>query len=115
MAKEENKKGLKNLIPFNELTEEAQREIASKGGVASAEAKREKKKLKETLQALMEMTDEATGKNNQDLLCVALFKEALKGNVQAFNSLRDTMGEKPVEEVRNTNINTEPLKIEIVE
>ena len=36
----------KNLIPFNKLTESQQREIASKGGKASVEAKRKRKTLK---------------------------------------------------------------------
>ena len=39
----------KNLIPFNERTKSQQREIASKGGKASVEAKRKRKTLKEEL------------------------------------------------------------------
>ena len=36
-----------NLIPLNQRTKEAQREIRSKGGKASAEKKREIKKMSE--------------------------------------------------------------------
>ena len=39
--------GRENLIPFDELTEEEQRKIASKGGKASVKARREKKLLSE--------------------------------------------------------------------
>lgn len=109
----ENKKGLENLKPFNKLTEDKQREIAQKGGLASVEARREKKLLKDTLQALLELKDDA-GKTNQQRLCLALFEKACKGDVQAFNSLRDTIGEKPVDKVEQTNIDTTPFEVKIV-
>lgn len=32
---------------------------------------------------------------NQMAMTVAMFDEAMQGNVQAFNTLRDTAGEKP--------------------
>lgn len=44
MAKEN-----KNLIPFNERTEEEQREIARMGGIASGKARREKQKTQQIL------------------------------------------------------------------
>jgi len=36
-----------NLIPFNKLTQSEQRKIATQGGVASGEARRQKKTLKQ--------------------------------------------------------------------
>ena len=36
-----------NLIPFNELTQSEQRKIAVQGGIASGEARRQKKTLKQ--------------------------------------------------------------------
>lgn len=86
----------KNLIPFNELTESQQREIASKGGKASAEAKRKRKTLKEELLLMLE--DEEVQKS----VAVALIQEAQSGNVKAFGMLRDTIGEAPVEKVQTT-------------
>ena len=86
----------KNLIPFNELTESQQREIASKGGKASAEAKRKRKTLKEELLLMLE--DEEVQKS----VVVALIQEAQNGNVKAFGMLRDTIGEAPVEKVQTT-------------
>ena len=86
----------KNLIPFNELTESQQREIASKGGKASAEAKRKRKTLKEELLLMLE--DEEVQKS----VAVALIQEAQNGNVKAFGMLRDTIGEAPVEKVQTT-------------
>ena len=84
------------LIPFNELTESQQREIASKGGKASVEAKRKRKTLKEELLLMLE--DEEVQKS----VAVALIQEAQNGNVKAFGMLRDTIGEAPVEKVQTT-------------
>ena len=86
----------KNLIPFNERTKSQQREIASKGGKASVEAKRKRKTLKEELLLMLE--DEEVQKS----VAVALIQEAQSGNVKAFGMLRDTIGEAPVEKVQAT-------------
>lgn len=72
---------------------EQQSEIARKGAYASAEAKRKRKTLKEELLLLLEEGD--TQKN----VSVALINKVLAGDVQAFNTLRDTIGEKPIEKV----------------
>lgn len=100
-----------NLIPFNELTEEKQRELASKGGKASGEARKQKKLMREQLNMLLnlpiksskikvqlkELGVEDTEMNNQMALLIAMYQKALKGDVSAFNTLRDTSGEKPIE------------------
>ena len=86
----------KNLIPFNERTKSQQREIASKGGKASVEAKRKRKTLKEELLVMLE--DEKL----QQSVAIALIKQAQKGNVKAFGMLRDTIGEAPVEKIQTT-------------
>lgn len=86
----------KNLIPFNERTKSQQREIASKGGKASVEAKRKRKTLKEELLLILE--DEEL----QQSVAIALIKQAQNGNVKAFGMLRDTIGEAPVEKVQTT-------------
>ena len=43
----------KNLIPFNERTEDEQREIARQGGIASGKARREKQKTQQILADLV--------------------------------------------------------------
>ena len=70
----------------------------SKGGKRSAEVQRERKALKEELLMLLEEDD------NQRKISVALIKEALgsgkAGSVtKAFEVIRDTIGERPVEKV----------------
>lgn len=41
--------------------------------------------------------------DNQMALVVSMWKQALSGNVQAFNSIRDTVGERPIEKVEVAN------------
>jgi len=94
MANDQNLKG----HGFNEITAEKQRAIASQGGKASVEAKRRRKSLKEELLAILSDGDV------QERISLALVKEATEGNnagsvTKAYEVIRDTIGEKPVEKV----------------
>jgi len=85
-------------------------EEASKGGKASAEARRKKRDLRAALEVLLEreVTDGNGGTiTGAQALTARLYKEALKGNVKAFEVLRDTVGQKPVEKVEQVNIDME--------
>lgn len=94
-------KGHENLIPLNKLTKEEQREICSKGGKASVQKRKEKKLLKDTINEFLEATNPATGNTFQiDLVNSMLNKAIVEGDVSAFNTLRDTSGQKPKEEVQ---------------
>ena len=99
-----------NLIPFNERTEEEQREIAKKGGIASGEARRRKKDLRLALEALLEK-EYNNGKGEKisgaELLAYKQFDKALKGDTRAFEVVRDTAGQKPVEKVEVAKIDKE--------
>lgn len=74
-----------------------------KGGQNSGKTRREKKLLRECLEILLdkEMFDKKTGATmtGAEALSAKLFAEAMKGNVRAFEVLRDTAGQKPVEKV----------------
>ena len=74
------------------------REEAKKGGINSGIARRRKKALKEDLIALLETLDKE-GHSVQEKISFALIKEASKGNVRAFEVIRDTIGEKEPETV----------------
>ena len=77
-------------------------EEAKKGGKASAEARRKKRDLRLALEMLLEkeVSDGGGGTiTGAQALTARLYKEALKGNVKAFEVLRDTVGQKPVEKV----------------
>lgn len=112
--------GRENLIPFNEskLSEEELREIYRKGGINSAKVRKRKKTMRETIKMLLEMDvmdDEVKAKiqaMGQDpeavdyatAIGLAMIKKATEGNISAFNTIRDTIGEKPEDTV---NINNE--------
>ena len=103
-----------NLVP---LTTEKAREIGKKGGIASGKAKRQKKLIKDQISLLLSLPlkDKTTIKkletlgidtdniDNQMAMVIAMWQKALKGDVNAFNTLRDTIGEKPVEQIENIN------------
>ena len=83
-----------NLKPVSSKKEA--RERGRKGGLASVEARRKRKSLKEELLLMLE--DEEL----QQSVAIALIKQAQNGNVKAFGMLRDTIGEAPVEKVQST-------------
>lgn len=101
-----------NLIGkgFDSRTTEEQREIARKGGKASGEARRRKRDLRRALEMLLEKdyTDKkgniATG---AEAISTKLFEQAIKGNVKAFETIRSTVGQDPVQKVEQVNIDAE--------
>lgn len=74
-------------------TKQEASERGKKGGIASGEARRARKTLKEELLALLSDAD------TQEKICISLAKQAQRGNVKAFEVIRDTVGERPVESV----------------
>lgn len=84
MANEQNLQPIRN-------SEEAKRK-GRNGGLASAAAFRRRKSLKEELLLLL------SSKDLQEKISVALIDEAMKGNVKAYETIRDTIGEKPREQ-----------------
>ena len=94
-------KGHENLIPLNKRSKEEQREISRKGGAAASKTYARRRKLRMILEDLMSQKDEGTGLDNDLAMCLALLAEAKAGNVKAFSEIRDTMGEKPKEEVES--------------
>ena len=94
--------GKENLRPVS--SKEEARERGRKGGLASGEARRKIKTLKEELLLILE--DEEVQKS----VAVALIQEAQSGNVKAFGMLRDTIGERPVERSEHTIVGVEALQ-----
>lgn len=69
-----------------------------KVGKASAKARQEKKILRELLEEAL-LTNTKTGNRYIDITN-ALIQEAEKGNVKAYETIRDTLGQKPKENIR---------------
>lgn len=123
------RKGIDNLIPMNERTEEERRDIGRKAGKASGEARRKKKKLRQLIEAFGElpapekvrrvMTELGVSENemrtNNMAIVVGLFQKAIKGDVFAFNAIRDIRGEKPVDETKLTGSMDSHIEIGFIE
>ena len=73
-----------------------------KGGQKSGETRRNKKLLRECLEMLLEkeITDKSGNTmTGAEAMAARVFKQALKGDLKAFEIVRDTAGQKPVEKV----------------
>lgn len=109
-----------NLVSLADRTTSEKREIATKGGLASGEARRNKKILRDCIDYLFERVDKtAIGDDGQPMtgaeqLAYNLFIKALGETdtgkaAKAFEVLRDTAGQKPVEKVVISEIDTDVI------
>lgn len=81
---------------------ERAREIGKRGGQKTQEKKKELRTLKEEL--LMLLAEEKPGKDGKPMTVQAgitssLVAQAVKGNIRAYEIIRDTIGQKPMEQV----------------
>lgn len=107
-----------NLISLADRTTEEKREIGIMGGKASGEARRNKKLIKDSIelilglpikdkelkQSLKDQGIENEDMTNQLAMVMAMYHKAISGDVNAFNSIRDTIGQKPIERTEVTEI-----------
>ena len=98
----------KDLIPMSERTKDEVKAIASKGGINSGKSRRNKALLKDCINILMEKkaVDPETGKRltGAEQLSINLWEKALSEldtakAAKAFEVLRDTSGQKPVDKI----------------
>lgn len=87
MANEQNLKPIRK----GDLSSEELKKRQSNGGKKSAEARREKKLIKDRILERM-------GEDDWDAMIDNLIAEA-KGSVKGFETLRDTIGQKPTDKV----------------
>ena len=107
-----------NLIPFDQRTEEEQREIRRKGGIASGKARLRKKHGKELVRAILEMRETdpriieemvRLGLNKTDLTNEVVMnvrqieKAKRKADTKAFNAIQKAAGY--IDEDVNIDIN----------
>ena len=103
----------KNLVPFtSEQSHEEAVINGRKGGVASVEAKRRRKLLRDSMNALLELPVSSTKEynalikigidiediDNSQLIVLALFNKAKSGDVAAIKELRNLIGEDSAED-----------------
>ena len=107
------------------MSSEEAKERGRRGGIASGEARRRKKAFKESFELLLAMplkngrnTDVESIKNFasmkgknisvQDAIVISIVQKAMKGDVRAAEYIRDTIGQKPTD---NLNIEGEAVVI----
>ena len=106
MPNEENLKPVQN--------ESEARALGKKGGVKSGEARRKKKALRESMEALLvaTLTDDELikkfakfgfkkGMTMQEAIAAAMINQAAKGNVKAYVAIKDTVEPKDGEAEQN--------------
>lgn len=102
-------------------SEEA-RKNGSRGGKASGDSRRKKRKLQDALQKLLKGEYEiGDGENTETLVgyeavAKSMIKQACSGNVKAATFIRDTIGEKPVDvlDLENKDNTVTGIKISFV-
>ena len=100
--------GKENLVPFSERTEEEQREIAQKGGIASGKARRRKRTMKDAAQLILQLPVSAeqaallqkygvaeSDCTNLMLIMAKAVQMAADGDLKAAEFVRDILGENP--------------------
>ena len=109
--------GCKNLVPFTERSEEEVKALNSKGGKKSGETRRKQRDMRAVARAILEhsmkddqiqevlgtATDLLDGdKSVMAVLTARMVQEAGKGNYKAYETIRDTAGFKPKDQVETT-------------
>ena len=107
-----------NLIPLNNRTKTEQSKITRMGGIASGEARRRKKTMRELAQMFgsLKVSNEtirarmrSLGVSEEDMshdmaVMIGQYMEAEKGSTQAAAFVRDTKGENPKEPMMQLNV-----------
>lgn len=99
MANEQNLKPIRN------------REMARQLQEKSVEKRKENQERKKTFRAMLELAleeiNKETGKTKREEINDAIIEKALKGDTKAYEVIRDTVGEKPIDKVQANVFNYE--------
>ena len=105
---EPQKKKRGNVQNLRVPTSEQAREYGRRGGIKTAENRMRRKSLKEALEILLEKeyeTEKGKKMTGIDLISLKQIEKAIKsGDTKAFEVIRDTIGQKPVERVEISDI-----------
>lgn len=93
-------------------------EIAQRNQQKSVESRKRNQTLAELLKIALLLPNEETGETNNVAITNALINKATKGDVNAYTTIRDTIGEKPVDKqevsgdisLLPTSFNIQPVK-----
>ncbi len=95
-----------NLRHFSQMDAKTKKEIQSKGGHASTKVRRERKAFKEALLLALETVKE-NGETIQDIGIESLMIKYMSGDLKAFEIVRDTVGEKPIDRQEVKEVTTD--------
>ena len=90
-----------NLKPISSRTPRERSEMGRKGAEVANRKKAERKTLREELLLLLSQG------NTQEKMSLALIEKAMTGDTKAFEVLRDSIGEKPIDKVQANVFNYE--------
>ncbi len=124
-----NRLAQKDLIPMSQRSKEEVKRIAAKGGRQSGITRRKKRDTREAAKLVLSLIPNLTPEQVENVILpsgvgakerldtalislLAIAQKAMKGDVQAFEMLRNTAGEKPSDKVDVTS--TDELSVEIV-
>ena len=97
-----------STVPNSEATQfkagAKQVEIARKGGIASGEAKRLKKTMKQAIIETLESTN-SKGVSYQDLVNLGLIKGAINGNANNYKMIVEMIGELSENKAETPQVN----------
>ena len=96
------------------FTKENASEKGKAGGVASGKKRRDKKLLKDCLEILLERkitAKDGTVMTGAEAISAKVFQLALKGDLRAFEIIRDTTGQKPKEKLVVNEVDAEMIKM----
>ena len=115
-------KGSENLVPFNQRSEDEVRELNKKGGIASGEARRQKKTMREWLeiamqaamkddggQPIMSPDDPNRELTRKECAMLKLAAKAAKGDLKAIELSAKLSGEAETKVVVETATPAEKL------
>ena len=98
MAKRKvSENSLKNLEMANPENNFNNSEVARNAQKKSVESRKKNQTLAELLRIALTLQNEETGETNNIAITNAIINKAAKGDVSAYQTIRDTIGEKPVD------------------
>jgi hypothetical protein len=120
------KDGRDNLIPMSARSEDEARELGRKGGRASGKKRRERKSIREGLNAILsapvkdkavlaELKKASADKNAQGLLLLRIYQRAINGDMQAAKLILTAIGEADpaAQEIAHVKLDLGFLRLEL--
>lgn len=123
MAKEKKSNNAQNIIPNSERTPQERQEIARSGGIASGEARRERKRLRELAEIIANETISTTMPDGSkrsttfsEALIIGQYREAMKGKTEAAKFLATLLGDfvEKKEETLKAEVKTEDSDFDLL-